>query len=193
MIEVNSTLKKRPPPRFRNMKPKLRRWSAKSVHSRWRLTGLKKRHGDLSIPTASSHPSSAAPWPLHPAGVSNDSTSAQYLLLSRPDASANLNDEPLVERIEAIQDELSGYGYRRITRALQAQGYSVNHKRIARIMKQYGLGIKPKRRFVRTTDSQHDWPIFPNLYCNQVPARPDQVWVADITFTVSTQDLSIWQ
>ncbi|WP_102033291.1 IS3 family transposase [Candidatus Glomeribacter gigasporarum] len=105
----------------------------------------------------------------------------------------NLNDEPLVERIEAIQDELSGYGYRRITRALQAQGYSVNHKRIARIMKQYGLGIKPKRRFVRTTDSQHDWPIFPNLYCNQVPARPDQVWVADITFTVSTQDLSIWQ
>src|SRR5260364_127101 len=90
MIEVNSTLKKRPPPRFRNMKPKLRRWSAKSVHSRWRLTGLKKRHGDLSIPTASSHPSSAAPWPLHPAGVSNDSTSAQYLLLSRPDASAQL-------------------------------------------------------------------------------------------------------
>src|SRR5260363_67783 len=69
---------------------KLRRWSAKSVHSRWRLTGLKKRHGDLSIPTASSHPSSAAPWPLHPAGVSNDSTSAQYLLLSRPDASAQL-------------------------------------------------------------------------------------------------------
>src|SRR5260364_193138 len=51
---------------------------------------FKKRHGDLSIPTASSHPSSAAPWPLHPAGVSNDSTSAQYLLLSRPDASAQL-------------------------------------------------------------------------------------------------------
>src|SRR5260364_81314 len=131
--------------------------------------------------------------PLHTAGVSNDSTSAQYLYYRAQTQAPNLNDEPLVERIEAIQDELSGYGYRRITRALQAQGYSVNHKRIARIMKQYGLGIKPKRRFVRTTDSQHDWPIFPNLYCNQVPARPDQVWVADITFTVSTQDLSIWQ
>src|SRR5260364_345951 len=93
MIEVNSTLKKRPPPRFRNMKPKLRRWSAKSVHSRWRLTGLKKRHGDLSIPTASSHPWSAAPWPLHPVGVSNGSTSAEYLLFSRPDARAQLEGE----------------------------------------------------------------------------------------------------
>lgn len=49
-------------------------------------------------------------------------------------------------------------------------------------MRQYGLGIKLKRRFVRTTDSQHDRPVFPNLYRNQIPARPDQVWVADITF-----------
>ncbi len=49
-------------------------------------------------------------------------------------------------------------------------------------MKQQGLGMKPKRRFVRTTDSQHDWPIFPNLYRNRIPDKSDRVWIADITF-----------
>jgi putative transposase len=49
-------------------------------------------------------------------------------------------------------------------------------------MNSYGLGIKPRRRFVRTTDSDHDLPIFPNLYRNVIPARPDLVWVADFTY-----------
>jgi putative transposase len=94
----------------------------------------------------------------------------------------NLSDEQVIEQIGAIQDELSGYGYRRVTRTLQARGYGINHKRVARIMKQHGLGIKPKRRFVRTTDSQHDWPTYPNLYRNRIPDQLDRVWVADITY-----------
>lgn len=48
-----------------------------------------------------------------------------------------------------------------------------------RLMRLHGLGIKPRRRFVRTTDSDHDSPIFPNLYRNVIPSRPDLVWVAD--------------
>jgi putative transposase len=49
-------------------------------------------------------------------------------------------------------------------------------------MRLAGLGIKPRRRFVRTTDSRHDSPIFPNLYCNNFPDHPDKVWVADFTY-----------
>ena len=49
-------------------------------------------------------------------------------------------------------------------------------------MRVKGLGIKPRRRFVRTTDSRHDSPIFPNLYCNIIPDHPDRVWVADFTY-----------
>ncbi|WP_256388172.1 IS3 family transposase [Paracoccus sp. SY] len=45
-----------------------------------------------------------------------------------------------------------------------------------------GLGIKPWRRFVRTTDSRHDSPIFSNLYRNIIPDQPDMVWVADFTY-----------
>ena len=94
----------------------------------------------------------------------------------------DLSDERLIELIGDIQDELPGYGYRRVTRELQRRGHLVNHKRIARVMKAHGLGIRPRRRFVRTTDSAHDLPVFPNLYRNVIPTRPDVVWVADFTY-----------
>ena len=94
----------------------------------------------------------------------------------------DLPDERLAEMIGDIQDEFPGYGYRRVTLELRRRGHSVNHKRVARVMKAEGLGIKPRRRFVRTTDSRHDLPVFPNLYRNVIPARPDRVWVADITY-----------
>jgi putative transposase len=93
-----------------------------------------------------------------------------------------LSDARLVELIADIQDELAGYGYRRITHELRRRGHAVNHKRVARVMSVNGLGIKRRRRFVATTDSEHDQPIFPNLYRNVIPTRLDLVWVADITY-----------
>jgi len=44
------------------------------------------------------------------------------------------------------------------------------------------LVIKPRKRYVRTTDSSHDSPIYPNLYRNLIPDRPNMVWVADFTY-----------
>ncbi|OOG44652.1 IS3 family transposase [Polaromonas sp. A23] len=93
-----------------------------------------------------------------------------------------LADVQLVELIQAIQDELHGCGYRRVTHELRRRGHLVNHKRVARLMKAHSLGIKPRRRFVRTADSNHDSPIFPNLYRNVIPSHPDLVWVADFTY-----------
>jgi putative transposase len=93
-----------------------------------------------------------------------------------------LADGQLVELIQTIQDELPGYGYRRVTHELRRRGHIVNHKRVAHLMKAHSLSIKPRRRFVRTTDSNHDSPIFPNLSRNVIPSRPDLVWVADFTY-----------
>src|SRR5260364_361888 len=93
-----------------------------------------------------------------------------------------LSDARLLERIGCIQDALSGDGYRRVTCALEAQGYVIHHKRIARIMRQHGVGIQPKRRLVRIKDRQHGGPVSPNLHLNRIPDRPDQIWVADMTF-----------
>lgn len=81
-----------------------------------------------------------------------------------------LSDERLIEMIGDVQDELPGYGYRRVTRELQRRRQVVNHRRISRVMKAHGPGIRPRRRFVRTTDSDHDLPIFPSLYRNVIPA-----------------------
>ncbi|MEO8244581.1 MAG: IS3 family transposase [bacterium] len=93
-----------------------------------------------------------------------------------------MTEAELTAIIEDIQDELPCYGYRRVTHELSRQGLVVNHKRIARLMRLAGLSIKPRRRSVRTTDSRHDSPIFPNLCRNIIPDYPDRVWVADFTY-----------
>jgi putative transposase len=49
-------------------------------------------------------------------------------------------------------------------------------------MREQGLQVRPLRRFVRTTDSQHDNPVFPNLARGFIPTAADQLWVADITY-----------
>jgi putative transposase len=69
-----------------------------------------------------------------------------------------------------------------VTHELGRRGHLVNHKRVARAMRAASLGIKPRRRYVRTTDSSHDSPIYPNLYRNMIPDRPDMVWVADFAY-----------
>ena len=69
-----------------------------------------------------------------------------------------------------------------MTAELHATGCLVNHKKVMRLMQEHGLTVRPRRRFVATTDSDHDGPIFPNLAKDVVPAGPNQLWVADITY-----------
>lgn len=95
---------------------------------------------------------------------------------------AGLTDKRLIDLIGDIQDEFPGYGYRRVTRELKARGHLVNHKRVARIMKEANLGIKPRKRFVNRGGKEDGLAAFPNLYRNVIPVVPHQVWVADITF-----------
>jgi putative transposase len=91
------------------------------------------------------------------------------------------DDTALVERRHAIQGEFAAYGYRRITAQLRAEGVLVNRKRVARLMRLHGMQVRPRRRYVATTDSDHDGPIFPNLAKDLALDGPDQLWVADIT------------
>lgn len=65
---------------------------------------------------------------------------------------------------------------------LHREGYQVNSKRVRRLMAQMGLTRHPKPRVVHTTNSQHGFGRFPNLVEQLVVERPDQVWVADVTY-----------
>ena len=69
-----------------------------------------------------------------------------------------------------------------MTAQLHAEGAIVNHKKVMRLMQESELTVRPRRRFVATTDSYHDGPIFPNLSKDAVPTGPNQLWVADITY-----------
>ena len=94
---------------------------------------------------------------------------------------ARCDGSALVEAMVAICDEFEAYGWRRVQAALQLQGLVVNHKKIKRLMREHDLQPKFRRRFKRTTDSDHDQPIFPNQTKGLVVDGPNQLWVADIT------------
>lgn len=91
-------------------------------------------------------------------------------------------DTELRDAIERVVLELPGYGYRRVTKALQRDGWEVNHKRVFRVMRDEALLCQLERRFIHTTDSAHRLRTYPNLVTDLVPARPDHIWVADITY-----------
>jgi len=91
-------------------------------------------------------------------------------------------DIALRDAIERIVLEFPGYGYRRVTKTLQRDGWIVNHKRVLRVMREESLLCQLKRRFVTTTDSGHGRPVYPNLIRDLHVSQLDQVWVADITY-----------
>lgn len=93
-----------------------------------------------------------------------------------------MKDADIRGRLEELALEFPRYGYRRMTAQLHQEGFRVNHKRVLRIMRQSQLLCKPKRRHVRTTESKHGLPVYPNLYRNKVPSGPNLVWVADVTY-----------
>ena len=88
----------------------------------------------------------------------------------------------LVDRIEAICLEFPRYGYRRVTHQLKHEGCQVNHKKVLRLMRESDLLCHIKRKWVKTTDSQHHFPRYPNLIKEMVINRLNQVWIADITY-----------
>jgi putative transposase len=91
-------------------------------------------------------------------------------------------DEELVSRMRAICDEFERYGYRRVGAALRQQGIVVNGKKLRRLMREHDLQPRRRRRTVVTTNSDHDQPIFPDRAKAMTLDRPNQLWVADITY-----------
>jgi putative transposase len=96
---------------------------------------------------------------------------------SQPAESMALRDE-----LQKLALQWPTYGYRRITRELQRRGYAVNHKRVLRLLRQDNLLCLRRRSFLRTTDSEHGYPAFPNVAASLEPAAVNQLWVADITY-----------
>ena len=96
--------------------------------------------------------------------------------------SRRADDTEIVATMIAICEEFEVYGYRRVGAALRHRGLIVNSKKVRRLMRDHNLQPKRRRRFVATTDSNHDGLIFPDLTRDTVVNGPNQIWVADITY-----------
>jgi putative transposase len=101
--------------------------------------------------------------------------------LKRPE-SAPYEDIDRRNQIQEIALEFPGYGYRRITAELHNRGFSINHKRVRRIMRVDNLLCLKKRFKPVTTDSSHGLPVYPNLLKSTTITGLNQVWAADITY-----------
>ena len=109
---------------------------------------------------------------------------ARSTFYDRPDAGAD--DATVVAQMKTICDEFETYGYRRVGAELRHRGLVVNPKKVRRLMRMQALNPKQRRRFVMTTDSDHNDPIYPNLAANMALDGSNQLWVADITYVAIT-------
>jgi hypothetical protein len=91
-------------------------------------------------------------------------------------------DMELRNAIHRIALHWPSYGRPRITAELRRQGWTVNHKRVRRLLREDNLLCLRKRKFVVTTDSNHGRKVYPNLAGKMTPTGVDQLWVADITY-----------
>ena len=74
------------------------------------------------------------------------------------------------------------YGYRRVNAELRRRGMVVNHKRVARLMREDNLLAVQPKAYVVTTDSDHDLEVYLNLASRMKLTGVNQLWVADITY-----------
>jgi transposase InsO family protein len=88
----------------------------------------------------------------------------------------------LRDAIQRIALQFPTYGRPRITAELRRQGWHVNPKRVRRILREDNLLCIRRKKFVRTTDANHSFPIYPNLTEKMTLTGVDQLWVADITY-----------
>jgi putative transposase len=117
------------------------------------------------------------------------SKSGYYAWCKRPPSPRSQENERLSEQIQNVyQQSRHTYGVPRIHATLRARGFQVGRHRVARLMSQLGICVRPKRRFKSTTDSNHPFPIAENvLHRNFSATEPDTAWVADISYIPTMQ------
>ena len=112
-----------------------------------------------------------------------------YAWAGRAESARAADDRALAIEIRAAHEASRGrYGSPRVHAELRARGRRIGRKRVARLMRGMGLAARRRRRFRRTTDSRHAFPIAPNLLERNFTAEaPDRVWLADLTYIWTAQ------
>jgi putative transposase len=117
------------------------------------------------------------------------SPSGYFAWRSRPASCRQREDLVLLAHIRSAFARSNGtYGSPRVARELQEEGLTIGRRRTARLMRENDLKARQKRRFKRTTDSHHAFPVAPNLIEQNFSAeRPNQKWAADISYVWTSE------
>ena len=110
--------------------------------------------------------------------------SGYYAWRDRPQSRRQQRRAELMKQIRQVHEESRAtYGSPRVTPELNDRGLDVCENTVARYMREAGLAVKPRKRFVpRTTDSDHEHPIAPNrLERDFAASAPDRKWACDLT------------
>jgi putative transposase len=93
-------------------------------------------------------------------------------------------DFELIARVRQIHSDTRGsYGSRRMSGQLRDDGYNASRYRARSLMEKAGVSVKHRKKFKRTTDSNHKLPVAANLLNRQFEVeRPNTVWCVDITY-----------
>ncbi|NDD92543.1 IS3 family transposase [bacterium] len=85
-------------------------------------------------------------------------------------------------KIEQIRIELPGSGYRTLLPVLKRLGVEIGERKLRQILSKFKLQIRPKKKFVKTTNSNHKHRIYANLIEEMTVTDANQVWASDITY-----------
>lgn len=112
------------------------------------------------------------------------SKSGYYKWINKKDSDRKNRKKKLMAKIRRLFIQYKEvYGSPRITRELRKEGITISEKTVGRYMREMGLRAIPNQRFVITTDSNHENPIYPNLLNRKFDVnQPDRGWVSDITY-----------
>ena len=122
------------------------------------------------------------------------SQSGFFAWKNRPASRRQREDMVLLAHVRSAFALSNGtYGSPRMTHELRDQGLQAGRRRTARLMRENGLRARQKQRFKRTTDSEHAWPVAPNLIDQDfAAAAPNRKWGADISTSGPARGGCIW-
>lgn len=117
------------------------------------------------------------------------SRSGYYIWRDRKPSNRAQYDERLKVAIRAAhQRTRETYGVLRLQPELVADGFPAGRDRIARLRRQMGIRCRQKRKFIATTNSNHEFPVAENLLNQKFkPVAPHQIWTTDITYVATVE------
>lgn len=110
------------------------------------------------------------------------SSSSYYKEKSRSSSEKEELEANIRGQIESVRVEHPVAGYRTLLHYLERRGIHTTEYRLRKVLRKFSLHIKPKRKFIRTTDSNHSNLVFPNLAGDHEVTKINEVWVSDITY-----------